>query len=167
MHLVAPGNREEFVKDVHAIHFCLCISRVSPDSRNQAAQWRGRGALVPRRRATCILPSETHGINAHFPSTFPTLLEVAGLEVGLRKVFCKRGVSFACWNWSGADKERCLCRVQDLEHPLGGGFERGYCNDPECTDQPPWGGEFNGLWSFARGQGEENSYRLLAIAWAR
>lgn len=120
MHLVASGNREEFVKDVHAVHFCLCASCISPDSRNWAAQSRKRGVLVLRRRAACTLPSETHGINAHFPSTCPALLEAVGLAVGLRKVFCKRHVSLPVESELLLAKVgRCLCRAHELEHPQG------------------------------------------------
>lgn len=89
MQLVAPGNCEELVEDIQAIHFCLCtlrISQLSGHTNHRVAQ----SGFLPRRRATCTFPSETHGINVRSLSTSPALLEATGLTVGWGGVICEQ-----------------------------------------------------------------------------
>lgn len=122
MKLVVPGNGEEFVEDVHTIHFRLYILRLAQSYRTKRSGACSR-IFLPRHKAASISLSESHGISVHSPNTSPTLLEATQLEAGERKVFCVQRKSALPLSLrpTATKAKRCCCKVLDDGMRAGGG----------------------------------------------
>lgn len=81
----SSGYLKELVIDIHAIHFRLFPYQFSNSTNS-------RICALPRRKETCISPSENHGISARSPSN-PAVLrgeKEARLAAGQVGAFYRR-----------------------------------------------------------------------------